>query len=167
MATGDEEIIVWSYNAMARVAFDACKFDQVLRSGTAAKDLNIRFDDENYTAHLLALMGGSYTSLGFYEQGKNILQQSRSYAEKIENINCRHNRLGIVYSFIATNLKEDNKKQDSVLHYLKMSYKEYESIKNIPQYQIGLRMAENNLGDYYIEIKQYELAKNFSHLWYK
>lgn len=157
----DTKIIVWSSNAMARVALDACKFDQVLKIGISAKEANIRFGNADYTAHLFALIGGSYTSLGFYEPGRNILYQSISYAKRIENKEQRHYRLGTVYSFIANNFKATNQQSDSSLYYFKMSYDEYNKISAIPRYLVGLRMAENNMASCYIDTKQYESAKKF------
>ncbi|AOM76170.1 tetratricopeptide repeat protein [Pedobacter steynii] len=159
--TGNTKMLVWSYNAMAGLAFDSGNFERVLEIGTQAKAVNLKLNNKTFTTHLFTLMAGSYMALGFCEEGRKMYDLAKIHAEQIADLNGRHYRLGQIYTGLAFGFESDQKKLDSVLYYYKKGYKEYKKISNDSKYIVGLSLSESNIAGKFLDAKQYDSARKY------
>lgn len=159
--SGNKKVLVWSYNAMVGIAFDTGNFERALKIGISARESNLKYGNNSFSTQLLTVIGGSYRSLGFYDEGRNQLYQAIPYAQKIIEADKRHYRLGQIYTELAKNFEVSNKAPDSILFYFKKSYAEYKQINPASRFIIGLSMSENNLAGHYLTNGKYDSAKKY------
>lgn len=159
--TGNTKILVWSWNAMAVLAFDSGDFERVLEIGNQAKAVNLKLNHKTFTTHLFTLMAGSYAALGFYVEGRKMYDLAKTHAEKITDPNARHYRLGQIYTGLAFGFESDKRQPDSALYYYKMAHNEYKKISNDSKYIVGLSLSESNIASKFIEVKQYDSARKY------
>lgn len=159
--TGNIKMLVWSWNAMAVLAFDCGNFERVLEIGNQAKATNLKLNHKTFTTHLFTLMAGSYTALGFYEEGRKMYELAKTHAEKIADLNGRHYRMGQIYTGLAFGFESNKRQQDSSLYYYKKSHEEYKKIHNDSKYIVGLSLSESNIASKFLEVKQYDSARKY------
>lgn len=159
--TGNTKMLVWSWNAMAVLAFDSGDFERVLEIGNQAKAVNLKLNHKTFTTHLFTLMAGSYTALGFYEEGRKMYDLAKIHAEKIADPNGRYYRMGQIYTGLAFGFESDKRQTDSSLYYYKRGHEEFKKISNDSKYIVGLSLSESNIASTFLDAKQYDSARKY------
>ncbi len=139
--------------------YNAGRNEEVLQFVSRAESAVTNISNRSYRVHLMTLKGMSYTNLGFYEQGKQVLNTALSLAPTIPDPDTRHSRQGNIYAALSENNDKAKGKMDVSLALVKKSYQEFTRVSKKSRFAVGLALATNNVGTGFLEIRKYDSAE--------
>ncbi|HEX8022798.1 tetratricopeptide repeat protein [Mucilaginibacter sp.] len=140
-------------------SYNAGRNEDVLKYVTLAENAVPKITNPSYHTHLMTLKGMSYTNLGFYKQGRQILNAALPVASEIANADIRHYRLGYIYNALSDNNQQAKGDLNTTLLFSQKSYLEHIKVSKKSHFANGRVLATDNLGVSFFELKKYDSAE--------
>jgi len=148
---------------LATNLYNEGRYSAALEQIQKIEPLTLSTDNYPKIANLLSLKANCYGRLKFFDKSYQLLNEARSYAEKIEDDDRRFSNLGRIYRLLASNINEDKSKgatKDSVFYYHRKSYTVQDKIKS-KTLKNGILLQANILGDLFLERNNIDSAKYY------
>ncbi|MFC6097698.1 transcriptional regulator [Flavobacterium qiangtangense] len=146
----------------SREQYELGKFEDAIKNASEAENIANYLIDFKSLSDALRLRGVSFTRLKNYKSGRIYLKRALISAGKLNDVQTKSSRIGVIYNDIAFSIDQNHGDLDSVAYFYRKGYREFEKMAlNNSLKNKTLSLACSNVGSAFLRAKELDSAQYY------